>query len=246
MLWLVRLAMLLCLLCVLIITNRKSSRLLNILPIEGTVVILNENGEEIPFQKTGLTVVTDQTQFLWIDESWKLGGKKPIFAATLFFSTEDGKYAAVECRKASVVDSKSDKPSTQLAVKLRPRYSVKGRLVDDNGIPYVNRSIELICDRTSEFKDVFPYHYWRERTLNDVFYSRATTTDSEGFFTVDNVIPGTEYGLIVYSLPHGEYGHRAATLDMPLLLPEQYQQPFDLGDVSVSGSATIRFDNSTL
>ena len=43
-----------------------------------------------------------------------------------------------------------------------------------------------------------------------------------------------EYGLIVYSLPHGEYGHRAATLDMPLLSPEQYQQPFDLGDVSVS------------
>ena len=52
------------------------------------------------------------------------------------------------------------------------------------------------------------------------------------------MIPGTEYGLIVYFQPLGEYGYRAASLEMPILEPEQYQAPFDLGDVSVASVAT--------
>ncbi|MCL2709555.1 MAG: hypothetical protein FWE95_01635 [Planctomycetaceae bacterium] len=100
----VALVMGLVLLCLLIyavfipMVSKRESGKLSILPIEGTIVIYDENGVVVPFQPTGVTVVSDfisdfpgsdslRTRFFEIDESWKLDSSKPTIAATLFFNT---------------------------------------------------------------------------------------------------------------------------------------------------------------
>jgi len=196
------------------------------MPIEGTVVILDENGEPLPFQAVRWTCFSHfapgsfrndrQRTQSFFGQPEKFNRRIPKFAATLFVRTEDGKHAAI-------VDITPDKPPIGLVVELRPLYTATGRLLDRQGAPLVNQSISFKCRRSSDFGYTFAFgEHGIPKTLH---FSRATT-DSEGFFTIDNIIPGTEHVVFI--------GNRYATsLDMPILEPEQYQEPFDLGDVSI-------------
>jgi hypothetical protein len=71
--------------------------------------------------------------------------------------------------------------------------------------------------------------------------------DADGFFTLENVIPGADYIVNVPSFEHGRYVYFAygpdtpphvhhfqiLSIEMPILLPEQYQEPYSLGDILV-------------
>ena len=207
---------------------------LHTMPVEGTVVILNEEGEVIAHQPTVLLCFSQYASGLFrsdrkrrlhlvIDDSGNFGGKIPNFVTTLFFDTKDGKYAAV-------VDITPDMPTTGLVVELRPRYTVTGRLVDDTkGTPLANQAFKVDLSRLSDFGMTNPFTGSSFAT-SEVWHSVEITTDAEGFFTIDNVIPGTEYRLFVRQPGISFF---AKSLKMPILQPEQYQEPFNLGDVPV-------------
>jgi hypothetical protein len=212
-------------------------------PIEGTAVVLNENGEAIrlPIGSIALQYFshyaasatrpdTRRDGRLFVDESGEEYGKVgkfigtlPKSAATLFFSTEDEQYAAV-------VDISPDK-ATGLVIELRPRYTVTGRLVSQGGTPLADQKLTLECSRHSEYsKTLIRPASGTVRT----FHSEEAVTDSEGFFTVANIIPGVNYHLSVSLPPESAYAsYRATSVDMPILQPEQYEEPFSLGDVSI-------------
>jgi hypothetical protein len=136
----------------------------------------------------------------------------------LLFESKDKKYVAL-------IDISSDKPTTGLTIKLRPRYSITGRLVDLNGTPFVNRQFTMYCQRHSDFGDHFPgIHPFGQHAELEKFHSETCTTDADGFFAVHRIIPGADYMLRVRS---------PVQLDMPILQPEQYQEPYSLGDVVV-------------
>jgi len=202
---------------------------LDAMPIEGTVVVLDENGEAIPFQPTRFTSFSHfapgffhselkRTRTFRVNETGKFSRRIPPFATTLLFFTEDGKHAAVvEIRPAGLPRR------TDLTIELRPRYTVTGRLLNRSGTPIANHKITLRLMSQSDRGKNLPWS--REFSTVNIFHSEATTTDSEGFFTIDNVIPGVEYAL-------SSAGLIQIPLEMPILEPEQYQEPFDLGDVS--------------
>jgi len=211
---------------------------LDAMPIGGTVVILDENGKAIPFRPTQFTSFSHfaptlpwselkRTRTFRVDESGKFSRKIPAFATTLYFFTEDGKHAAV-------VDITPSGPPrrTDLTIELRPRYAVTGRLVRHDGTPVANRKIELEYMQSGD--STVNFFSQRTHAMAEILHSVVTTTDAEGLFTFDNVIPGIEYVLI--SGDPWESGNHFAgkRLTKPILEPEQYQEPFDLGDVSVS------------
>jgi len=216
--------------------------------IQGRVVILDENGETIPFQPTEIQAISLYPPGRFrseerrrpnlsvgavvgaLDVFDKLGlfsGKIPNFPAALLFQTKDGKYAAI-------IDITPDEPLTDLVVRLRPRYTITGRLFSGHtGDLLDNRQVHLESNRTSEFSTGFGPRTARWR----IFHFARTRTDSEGVFTIEGVIPGTEYHLYGNKSIHtmgGEtiYGYFGITLDMPILQPEQYREPFCLGDLS--------------
>ena len=213
---------------------------LHTMPIEGTVVILDEHGEAIPFQPTTVTVFARyasgflrskwQTHNFSVDESGKFSRKIPEFAATLVFTTKDGKYAAV-------VDITPDMPPTGLTIELRPRYTVTGRLIHYDGTPLASQRIRLSYMRFGDFEKNLSFRITgRQSATVKELHTETTTTDSEGFFTINNVIPGIEYNLRnAWSVwnTREEHDFWVPSLEMPFLEPEQYQEPFDLGDVSV-------------
>lgn len=200
----------------------------NTMSLQGSIIILDENGEPIPYRNTGLIFYSryDQGFFrsddrrkrsLFIDESGfgtgtRVTGNRPIkvpnYPFTLFFYTRNGKYAAV-------VDIERNEPTTGLLVELRPRFSATGRLVDHTGTPLANHEFSLMFYRNPGFT-VFEYEYCE--------------TDADGFFTANRLIPGLEYRLRIY-LPR--YVPQAGVVKMPILQPEQYQEPHNLGDVVV-------------
>lgn len=236
MTWLIWLSLLLSLVSLLLSTSillMKSDSWNNTMPVEGTVVILGENGEAVPLQPTELKFFSRyapgsrsddyQRKQITIGESEKFSIKIPEFAATLFARTKDGKYAAV-------VDIGPEKPATDLVVELRPRYTVTGRLIHKgNNIGVENREILLTCDRRSDFGG------WQKHAVVETFHSQKTTTDAEGFFTIDDVIPGMEYRIFIsYRFHEGSPVYApAASVEMPILRPEQYSEPFSLGEVIV-------------
>ena len=202
------------------------------MPITGTVVILDENGETIPFQPTGIRCFSyyasapfrsgeHRKRNIDVDDLGKFNSKIPEFAAALFFYTEDEKYAAI-------VDISPDKPTTDLAIELRPRYTITGRLVDKTGTPLDKSRVALACNRLGDFgtESLFPFLFATYVAKGETFYFKETTTDIDGLFTMDNVFPGTKYTF--------SHDYSGIFLDMPVLQSEQYQQPFDLGDVSVA------------
>jgi hypothetical protein len=206
--------------------------------IEGTVVILNENGEAIPFQQTELKCFSHYAPDILrsgnncrpnldIDETGKFSGIIPHSAATLFFFTQDDKYAAI-------VDITPNEPLTDLVVELRPRYAITGRILSGySGKLFADSQVHLESSRTSDVGTTFG----REYSCYIIFHSVRARTDSEGFFTIDGVIPGTQYHLygnasIVTVENKTIYGYFGVTLEMPILEPEQYQEPLSLGDLS--------------
>ena len=195
--------------------------------LKGTIVIVDENGEVIPYQSPTVTVFshyapgpfineTDRRRDKYFDDSGNFDAWIPRCPLTLFFHSRNGKYAAV-------VDIAKGEPTTGLEVTLRPRHSVTGRLLDRSGTPLANYEFRLEFRRISE---VQPGGTRIEVETFELLYSK---TDADGFFTVDRLIPGVEYQLRTL-LPKESRFSRVA---LPILEPEQYQEPFDLGDVSI-------------
>ena len=216
----------------------RGSGPLNPVSLEGSAVILDENGEPIPYREIVFTFYSHYAPgFFRSEESRKrnyyideqgfgrgFGGdtgfplKIPKAAATLFFHTRNGKYAAV-------VDIDPNGPTTGLGVELRPRHSATGRLVDHVGAPLANYEFSLDFQRTPDFG-------FRNRVVfTETLESVPCETDADGLFTVDRLIPGVEY-YFRFHRP-GPTHRYTALLKMPILLPEQYQEPYSLGDVSV-------------
>ena len=227
-----------CLLFVLcVVMSLKGSGPQYSVKLEGTIIVLNEDGDVLPYQIPLCTFYSHYAQDFFRSEVSRkrnlhvfetgFGNKRPIhipkFPATLFFYTPNGKYAAV-------VDLAKGEPTTGLMVTLRPRYSATGRLVDQSGTPLTHHEFCLYFERAPE-----PTHYCLTRTTifpsGETFESVHGESDSEGYFTVDRLIPGVEYELRVH---HPRYIVGYATVRMPILQPEQYSEPFSLGDVSIN------------
>jgi hypothetical protein len=210
---------------------------LNTERLQGTIVILDENGDVIPYQDTTFTFYsryaenvfrseTSRERNYYIDENGfgnSVFMRIPKFPATLFFHTWNGKYAAV-------VDLDVGEPTTGLVVTLRPRYSATGRLVDRSSrAPLANHEFRLFFQRSPSFdSSFFSRNFASVKTFETVYGE----TDADGYFTVDRLIPGLEYSLSTHQPREGGgYGN----VTTPILSPEQYQElPFDLGDVSVT------------
>ena len=199
--------------------------------LQGSVVILDENGEILPSEYISTTFFSHYAPGPFRSELWRkwdiffyldgsdnnFGAWMPKFPATLLVQAYDGrKYAAV-------VDIARGEPTTGLVVTLRPRHFATGRLVDQSGAPLVNHDFSLNLRRWSEVA-------FNKRVEGAVFEELWSRTNADGFFTVTRLIPGVEYQLRTYS---PENRRRFSEITMPILEPEQYQQPFDLGDVIV-------------
>jgi len=220
---------------------------LNTMPIAGTIRILNEHGEAMPFQPIKVTCFSHyapalsrsefkRTQTFRVNESEKFSLKVPTFAATLCFFTNDGKYAAS-------VGITPNMPLADLTITLIPTFTVTGRLVSETtGTLITNQKIKLDYLQWSEDRKYGAFERWLQglflrhtpisESRSGRLHSETTTTDSEGLFTFDNVIPGIEYILQEDYFFNRKYAIWES-LKMPILVPEQYKQPFDLGDVVV-------------
>ena len=203
--------------------------------IQGTIVILDENGEVVPITRRLISVTffshyapgpfrsemgRNHDYFFALEGSDDFGSRIPKFPSTLFVQTYyGGKYAAV-------VDIARGEPMTGLVVTLRPRHFATGRLVDQSGTPIANHEFNLELMRVSE---VAPY---TRRVEYHTFETLWNRTNADGFFTVTRLIPGVKYNLCTYSPENGD-GRGFSEITIPILEPEQYKQPFDLGDVVV-------------
>ena len=228
--------------CVIVITFREFGPL-NTVNLEGTVVILDENGEAIPYRETIFTFYSHYAPGFFRSESGRnrnchigeqgFGKKFPIkipkSAATLFFHTRNGKYAAV-------VDVGHNDPTTGLVVELHPRFSATGRLVDHTGTPLTNYEFSLDFSRSHDLGSYSSFN--RKYAMVKTFESEYCETDSDGLFTVDRLIPGVEYCLYIH-LPKSAWIRHITTLQMPILRPGQYRDPYDLGDVPVGSETDI-------
>ena len=209
--------------------------------LQGTIEILDENGNAVPYRDTTLTFFSlyagssvrceaNRKRNLYVDAEG-FGNRVPLaipeFPATLFFHTRNGKYAAV-------VDLAEGEPTTGLAVTLRPRHSATGRLLDRSGTPLANYEFSLNFQRTPEIDRSLPFgRSWATVETFEFVYGE---TDADGYFTVDRLIPGLEYNLRTHQ-PKDGGGYTNVT--MPILQPEQYQEPFDLGDVFTRPGFTV-------
>ena len=63
-----------------------------------------------------------------------------------------------------------------------------------------------------------------------MFESEYCVTDADGYFIAERLIPGLEYRI---SLHQPKFSMYAVSVTVPILQPEQYQEPYDLGDVVV-------------
>ena len=203
-------------------------------------MILDENGDVLPYQDTTFTFYSRYAENAFRSETRRERNYKidetgfgndafmriPKFPATLFFHTWNGKYAAV-------VDIDVGEPTTGLVVTLRPRHSATGRLVDRSGAPLANHEFRLFFQRSPAFDRSF---FSRSSATVKTFEFGYGETDADGYFTVDRLIPGLEYSLRTHQ-PKDGGGY--ANVTMPILQPEQYQEPFDLGDVFTRPGFTV-------
>jgi len=222
--------------------------------VSGTVVILDESGHVIPMQPSEVwcypiwtpTPILRRGGYscqLFPDASGKFSFWIPEYPAMLFAGTKDGKYGAI-------VNLSPDKPTTGLVVELRPRYTIKMRLVDQEGNPltyqeFPIKEFYMKCVRYHDPGRRSPFE--QKHSTGNSFHSERVEMDADGFFTVENIIPGADYMINVPSFEHGRYAYYSDTPDtpphvrrfqiksivMPILRPEQYQEPYSLGDIVV-------------
>jgi hypothetical protein len=202
--------------------------------LQGTIVILDENGDVLPYRDTTFTFFSRYAENVFrsersrkrnyfIDETGfgnDIFMRIPKSPATLFFHTWNGKYAAV-------VDLDVGEPKTGLVVTLRPRHSATGRLIDNDGTPLAHHEFRLFFQRSPGFDRSFFSRGWATVKTFETVYGE---TDADGYFIVHRLIPGLEYSIHVH---YPKEGRGYARVTMPILEPEQYQEPFDLGDVVV-------------
>ena len=166
-----------------------------------------------------------RTRNLHVGES-EFGNEVPIMipksGATLFFHTHNKKYAAV-------VDLEKDDPTTGLVVELRPRHSATGRLVDHTGTPLAHYEFSLNFNRTHEMVSSSSFGGNKHASVKTFEYEYCVT-DADGYFSVERLIPGLEYQVSIHVPSISMY---AVSVKMPILQPEQYREPYDLGDVVV-------------
>jgi len=110
-----------------------------------------------------------------------------------------------------------------------------GRLVDYAGVPLANVEFTLDFLRLSSGPSLLLFPGSGVLSA-ETFESKYGETDADGYFTVDRLIPGLEYRLRIH-VPRNARGHARVT--MPILEPEQYQEPFDLGDVLIRFFGTV-------
>ena len=188
----------------------------NLTRLEGTVVILDENGEAIPSQEIWLTLYSrfppplgiprfePRRKRFFISDQGFSDGLSFLMAnssVTLFFhDARNEKYAAV-------IDIDHGAPTTGLVFELRPRHSAVGRLVDHSGAPLANHVFSLDFTRISDVAS--------DRGVSgyEKFESEYSVTDADGFFTIDRLIPGVEYRLTF----HRPKFTRHISVKMPIL-----------------------------
>jgi len=214
------------------------SQPLETIPFAGKVIILNEKGMLIPHQPTIVTFFSHyppdgvarpsdlRKKDFPVGESGEFNGVIPKFPATFFAHTDDGKYAAI-------VQVEPELSPIELTIELRPRYSAIGRLVDrDTNNPVAKRKFTLSCNQKSDFGARFPLG--RKYALVETFHSVDLETDSTGLFTVDHLIPGAEYSIIIHNQPETRFpAYLAGSLNVPFLSEKEYAQSYSLGDISI-------------
>ena len=215
---------------------------LNTMSVSGTVVILDENGDAIPFQPTRGTFYSHYAPDIFrgewkrkrrvtVNQSGNFNIRVPEFNGTLILLTNDETHA-------TVVGIRSDEPTTGLVVELRPTCSVRvrGRLLDEEGNPFADQTFSLVlygnADMGSRVLSVWMNNIWGSGTMIGVgrmseLYSVDAITDSEGYFTMDRLIPGVEYTPVL----HSPYDGSGGSLEIPVR--STYAYPYNLGDVIV-------------
>ena len=214
------------------------------IPLEGKVVILDESGMPVPHQPAIVTFFShyppdgvdrpcnQRRKEILVDESGNFKIVMPKYSATLFAHTNNDKYVAVVH-----VDVEPELSPIELTVELHPRYSATGRLV--GGVNPNPQKIRLRCTQKSDYskKDFSG----GRSAIVETFHSVEIETDSTGLFTVEDLIPGTEYSIIVRNRPEAQFqSYQAGILNVPVLTEEEYAQPYSFGDIIVSAAPVYK------
>jgi hypothetical protein len=92
------------------------------------------------------------------------------------------------------IDGDSDGP---LTIRLEPLGSLSGRVLGADGRPRAGARVEArMTYRLTDYKDLpfdlmFDYRSWQKHT------NQQTTTDKDGRFRLNDLIPGLKYQLVV-------------------------------------------------
>jgi hypothetical protein len=104
-----------------------------------------------------------------------------------------------EQRKLGAVAAVSGDSDTPLEVKLQPLGTLTGRLVDDDGKPVPGRKVLLFLWLDAKKFENLPTEWCRFDSLISTgwrdFTTREGTTDEQGRFRIDGLLPGERYDL---------------------------------------------------
>jgi RNA polymerase sigma factor (sigma-70 family) len=141
-----------------------------------------------------------------------------------------------EGKKLGAVIGVDDAGANAFTVKLRPLGSLKGRLVDSDGKPMANLKVLVRLSLDDKRYLNLPEEYGRlSGAFNIVpgawrnFTGREATTDKDGRFRIEGIIPGETYNL--YAGP-GNIEYRGGVSHRALKLTITADQEKELGDLA--------------
>jgi RNA polymerase sigma factor (sigma-70 family) len=152
-----------------------------------------------------------------------LGSRKRI----LIFVHPEKKLGAV-----AVTSGDSDEP---LTVKLRPLGTIEGRALDADGKPWAGLKVTLrpeVPGRDVDYDNLpeeftgFQGGFGGHKGLWSKFTGRETTTDKDGRFRLDGVLPGVDFGVYVSD---GDLTKRNTLVDMRRQVRVESGKANDLG-----------------